>query len=286
MGRFSRAEFIDDKEVSYKLFTTVEAWLKEKGMTKILGPLGFNNLDNQGMLVEGFDYLAAIGSVYHMPYYHKHLESLGYDKEIDWVEFRLKIGEIPEKATRLNKIIQERYQLKTISFKKKKDIENHVPRIFALLSESFSELPFVNPFSANLIEFYSKKYVKLLVPKYLKIIVDKDNTIMAFIVSIPTISRAMQKAKGKLFPFGFIHLLKALKNPTEFEILLTGIIPKLQRQGLPSLLITELQKEMLKTKAKWVETTGIFETNLKAIEHWKNYEHIQHKRKRCYRKML
>lgn len=286
VGRFSRAEFRDDAEVSRALFATAENWLKERGMTKILGPLGFNNLDNQGMLVEGFDYIAAVGSVYHMPYYHKHLEALGYDKEIDWIEFRLKIGDIPEKALRLNEVIQKRFGVRVKSFTSKKEMQPYTAQIFSLLNDSFEELPFVSPFPPDLIEFYAKKYSKLLVPRFVKVITNEENKLVAFIVSLPTISRALQKAQGKLFPFGFIHIMQALKNPAEFELLLTGINPRLQGQGLSALLITELQKEMLKTKALWVETTGIFETNNKAIEHWKNYEHLQHKRKRCFRKEL
>jgi hypothetical protein len=286
VGRFSRAEFINDPQVSSALFMTAENWLKERRMTKVLGPLGFNNLDNQGMLVEGFDHLAAVGSVYHLPYYHKHVEAMGYEKEIDWIEFRLKISDIPEKALRLNEVIQKRFGVKILSFNSKKELKPYTPRIFDILNDSFADLPFVSPFPPDLIEFYTKKYQNFLVPRFVKVIVNEENKVVAFIVSLPTISRALQKAGGKLFPFGFLHLARALKKPAEFELLLTGINPRLQGQGLSALLITELQKEMLKTDAKWVETTGIFETNHKAIEHWKNYEHLQHKRKRCYRKVL
>ena len=286
IGRFSRAEFIDDKTVSKALFETAETWLKNKGMKKILGPLGFNNLDNQGMLVEGFDHLAAVGSVYHMPYYKDHVESLGYKKEIDWVEFRLKINEVPEKALRLNEVIQKRFGVKVISFSSKKEMQPYTSQIFNLLNDAFDELPFVSPFPQDLIDFYAKKYANFLVPGFVKVVVNEENELVAFIISLPTISKALQKAKGKLFPFGFIHIMRALKKPAEYELLLTGINPKLQGQGISALLITELQKEMLKHKGRWVETTGIFETNNKAIEHWKNYEHLQHKRKRCFRKNI
>ncbi len=286
IGRFSRAEFIDDYEVSKALFSTAEQWLRNKGMKKILGPLGFNNLDNQGMLVEGFDHLAAVGSVYHMPYYKKHMEQLGYEKEIDWIEFRLKITEIPEKALRLNEVIQKRFGVKVIHFRNKKEMKPYTTKIFSLLNDAFDELPFVSPFPPDLIDFYAKKYANFLLPRFVKVIVNKDNELVAFIISLPTISKALQKADGKLFPFGFIFILRALKRPIGFELLLTGINPKLQGQGVSAILITELQKEMLKTSGRWVETTGIFETNHKAIEHWKNYDHIQHKRKRCFRKMI
>ncbi len=286
IGRFSRAEFIDDKEVSRVLFSTAEAWLKERGMTKVLGPLGFNNLDNQGMLIEGFDHLAAVGSVYHMHYYKNHLEQLGYEKEIDWVEFKLTITDVPEKALRLNEVIKKRFGVKVISFTSKKEMNKYTPKIFSLLNEAFDELPFVSPFPPALIEFYAKKYANFLVPRFVKVILNDKDEMVAFIICLPTISRALQKTKGKLFPFGFRHIMKALKNPQGYELLLTGINPKLQGQGISALLISELQKEMLRAEGRWVETTGIFETNHKAIEHWKNYENIQHKRKRCFRKEI
>jgi len=286
IGRFSRAEFIDDPEVSSILFETAETWLRESGMSRILGPLGFNNLDHQGMLVEGFEYIAAVGSVYHMPYYKTHLERIGYAREIDWVEFRLKISEVPEKALRLNEVIQKRFKVRVLSFKTKKEMQPYTAKIFSLLNDAFEELPFVNPFPPDLIEFYANKYAGILVPRYVKVVLNAEHKVVAFIVSIPTISRAMQKARGRLFPFGIFHILRALKKPAEFELLLTGINPELQGQGISALLITELQRDMLKTNARWVETTGIFETNHKAIDHWKNYEHLQHKRKRCFTKSL
>lgn len=286
IGRFSRAEFIDNQEVSELLFTTAENWLREKGMKRVLGPLGFNNLDNQGMLVEGFDHLAAVGSVYHMPYYREHLEKLGYIKEIDWVEFRLKIAEVPEKALRLNEVIQKRFGVKILSFKSRKEMQPYTHKIFSLLNDAFDELPFVSQFTPELIDFYAKKYAGFLVPRFVKVVLNETNELVAFIICLPSISRALQKSKGKMFPFGFIHIMNSLKKPVSFELLLTGINPKLQGQGISALLITELQKEMLKTDGRWVETTGIFETNHKAIEHWKNYEHLQHKRKRCFSKVL
>jgi hypothetical protein len=286
VGRFSRAEFIDDSEVSSKLFEVAEKWLQDKGMTKVLGPLGFNNLDKQGVLVEGFQYIASVGSVYHHEYYHHHFEKLGYNKEIDWIEFRLKISEIPEKALRLNEVIKKRFGLHVIPVVSRQDIQKYAESIFDLINDSFDELPFVSPFTREMIEFYVKKYFGILNPKFIKLIANNENQIVAFIIGLPDISNAMQKTKGVLFPFGFLHVMNAMRNPKGLELLLTGINPKLQGQGVSALLITELQKEIIKHKITDVETTGIFETNNKVIEHWKNYEHIQHKRKRCYVKVF
>ncbi|HRP90768.1 MAG TPA: GNAT family N-acetyltransferase [Edaphocola sp.] len=287
MCRMSRIEFFDDPEVSALLVKTVEQFALEQGMEGVHGPLGFSNLDHQAMLVEGFDQLPSIASEYHLPYYHKHLEALGYTKEIDWVEFRLKVlKEIPEKAVKLNELIKKRYNLTVRSFKDKSELKKASLEVFHLLNTAFDELFSFVPMPDDLLEFYINKYIEVLNPKFVKVVEDKEGKIIGFIVSLPSLSEAMQKAKGKLFPLGFTYITKALKHPKVADLLLTGIHPDWQAQGVSSLLITDLQQIMIEHGVEWVETTGMIETNEKAINHWKNYEHIQHKRKRCYRKML
>lgn len=285
LGRFSRFEVIDNQEITNKLFETAENWLKEKGMETIHGPLGFTNLDNQGLLIEGFDYLPSIASVMHFPYYQQHIEKLGYEKENDWVEFRLKIEEVPEKATRLVEIIKKRNNLEVIHFKEKHEMQDYLKDVFHLLNDAFDELPYVAPFSDEMIAYSAKKYLEVLQPKYI-VVIKKDGKMAAFIIGLPSLSKAMQKANGKLFPFGFIHLMKAMKNPDVMDLLLTGVDPHLQKLGLPAILISELQKSMIENGVKYVETTGMFEDNLKGATTWKNYDHIQHKRRRCFVKDL
>lgn len=287
MCRVSRIEFIDDAAVVKLLLDTVEQYALENGMNGVHGPLGFTNLDHQAMLVEGFDQLPSIASEYHLPYYHKHLEALGYEKEIDWVEFKLKVlKEIPEKAVKLNDLIKKRYNLTVKSFENKEELKKVAMDVFHLLNTAFEELFSFVPMPDDLLQFYVNKYIEVLNPKFVKVVLDKEEKIIGFIVSLPSLSEAMQKANGKLFPFGFIHITKALKHPKVADLLLTGIHPDWQAQGVSALLITELQQIMIEHGVEWVETTGMIETNEKAINHWKNYEHIQHKRKRCYRKML
>lgn len=285
-GRITRPEFIDDFAVSTALFTTAEQWLKEQGMTVVEGPLGFTNLDTQGLLIEGFDHLQSIASVYHLPYYQEHFTKLGYEKEIDWVEFRLQIEEIPEKAAKLAEMIRQRYQLKILTFEKVKDLKPYVPKVFKLLNSAFEELFSVVAFDDTMIQYYTEKYFNFLNPRFVKLIETKEGELAGFIVGVPSLSKAMQKANGSLFPFGFIPVMKALKHPEEMDIFLTGVDPKMQGLGVPALLINELQKSIIEHKIGFVETTGIFETNHKAIQHWKNYKHIQHKRRRCYKKLL
>jgi hypothetical protein len=285
-GRISRIEFIDDKSVSKALIETAENWLRDKGMKAVHGPLGFNNLDNQGLLIEGFEYLPSIASVYHKPYYQKHFEDLGYTKENDWVEFRLTLGEhAVAKANRGAEIVKKRYGFVVVNFQTTEELRQYVQPVFHILNNAFQDLPYVSHFNAKMIEVIGKKYFKVLNPKFVKII-KKDERVIAFIVGMPSLSEAMQKSHGKLFPFGFYHILNALKNPTVIDLLLTGVDPELQSTGAAVILFAELQKVMQESGITQMETTGMFETNHTAISNWKNYEYIQHKRRRCFVKTL
>ncbi len=285
-GRICRMEFYDDAEISGKLFQTAEDWLKTQGVEGVLGPLGFTNLDTQGLLIEGFDYIASIASVYHLPYYQQHFENNHYQKEIDWVEFRLFIKEVPEKASRLANLIKERHKLTIIHCKSKKELLSYAEKVFELLNASFDELPFVISFDKKMRDYYVAKYFDSLNFNFVKLVQTQQGDLAGFIIGVPSLSKAFQKAKGKLLPFGFIPILKALKHPDEMDLFLTGVDPKLQSMGIPAILINELQQAMIANGVKAVETTGIFETNHKAIITWKNYDHIQHKRRRCYRKVF
>ncbi len=287
LGRISRLEFIDDKEVSKALLNTAESWIKERGMEGVHGPLGFTNLDHQAVMIEGHDHLPSIASEYHLPYYKEHLEAAGYEKEMDWVEFRLKLADaIPEKALKLNEMIKKRYKLKVVHFTTQQQLKEQASRAFDLLNNAFGELFSFVKMDKELSDFYINKYFSILNPKFVKMIEDENGELIGFIISLPSLSEAMQKAKGKLFPLGWWHIMQALKKPKVVDLLLTGIHPDWQAKGVSAILITELQKVMFEHGVTHVETTGIIETNEKAISHWKNYDHIQHKRKRCFKKMF
>ena len=285
-GRINRLEFIDDKEVSSLLIKTLIEWFKKEGLKKIHGPLGFSNLDTQGMLIEGFEYLQSIASVYHLPYYKEHMEALGFEKENDWVEFRLSLTEFPvKKAARGAALIKKRYGFESVNFKDKAEMQQYSKAIFDILNEAFHELPYVTKFNDKMINLYIEKYFKILNHKYVKV-VKKDDELVGFVIGLPSLSEAMQKAKGKLFPLGFYHIMKALKKPKVIDLLLTGVKEEYQSAGVAVILFAELQQEILDTGLNTMETTGIFETNHNVIANWKNYESIQHKRRRCFVKEL
>ncbi|MCC6187112.1 MAG: GNAT family N-acetyltransferase [Chitinophagaceae bacterium] len=285
--RVSRIEFVDDQKVSAALLATAEKWAKEQGMKGIHGPLGFTNLDHQAIMIEGFEHMPSIGSEYHLPYYLAHFDAAGYQKEMDWVEFRITQEKtLPEKALKINDLIRKRYDLKVIHFTSQAQLKAYAQRIFHLLNISFGELFGFIEMDNTIAEFYINKYFSILNPKFVKVIEDKDGNVIGFIVSIPSLSEAMQKANGKLFPFGWWHITRALKKPKVVDLLLTAVHPSWQAQGVSALLITELSKVLIEHNVQFVETTGMLENNEKAINHWKSFNHIQHKRKRCFRKMF
>jgi hypothetical protein len=180
----------------------------------------------------------------------------------------------------------QRYKLKVLNFKKNKELAPYGPAVFKLLNQAFEELFSVVAFDDEMVGYYTHKYFKLLNPEFVKLIVTENGGLVAFIIAVPSLSKAMQKANGRLFPFGFIHLLNAMKHPKEADLFLTAVEPKLQGSGVPAVLINEIHKPILAHNISFVETTGILETNHKAIQTWKNYKHQQHKRRRCFTKML
>ena len=285
-SRFFKFECTNE-EVGEQLLLFAEKWAKDKGATHIHGPLGFSNLDNQGLLIEGYEYLPSIASTYNKKFYQNVFDKLNYQKENDWVEFILYPEQhIEDRVLKLNETIKKRYNLIVNSFKKNQELKPYIPQVLKVLNEAFADLPYVVPFDDKTGSYYIEKYFSLLNPNLVKIITNAEGEAVAFIVGLPSLSKAMQKANGKLSPWGIYHIFKAIKHPKVVDLALTAVLPQLQRQGVAAVLITELQKELIRYGVKEVETTGIFEINTQAIQTWKNFKHIQHKRRRCYVKEL
>ncbi len=285
-ARFTRFECIDDDKVAQALIKTAEDWTVQQGMNTITGPLGFSNLDHQGMLIEGFEHMPAVASEYHQPYYKRFFDTAGYQKEVDWVEFRLTFpDEVPEKAKRVAEMVKKRYQLEVVHPQTKKELQEYKDSIFEVFNTAFKELYSTYVFNQEMINFYSDKYFSFLNPHLIKF-VKKEGKLLGFIICMPSLSKAMQKAKGKLLPFGWWHLHKALAKPEEADLMLTGVVPEGLNMGVSSVLLNELWNELSKLNIKHVETTGMLETNQQAIAYWKHFDHIQHKRKRCFKKTL
>ena len=288
-ARFGWIDFIDDEQVSQKLIEHVINWAKEKGMDKIHGPLGFTDLDGEGMLIEGFDELSTFGSIYNHPYYKKHIEKLGFEKDADWIEFTVNFDPTvagPEKVSRIADAVAERNQLHLLRVKKAKEMLPYAREIFYLINEAYKDLYGFVELTDRQIDMYVKAYFGFIKPDYVPIILDKNNKVVAFGITMPSLSIAVQKSKGKLFPFGFIHILRAMKNNPNVDLYLTAVRPDLQNKGVNAMLINEMNNVFVRNKIQKVETNRELEENSKIQAQWRFFENRLHKRRRCYKKLI
>lgn len=285
--RFSWVDFIDDEEVSGLLFKTVEDWAKSLGMEAVQGPLGFCDLDREGMLIEGFDELGMLITNYNYPYYPQHLEKMGYTKETDWVEYEIKVPDsIPEKVERINAAVLKRLNLRILDAKKPKDLLPYAHGVFDLVNEAYKDLFGVVTLTDRQIEAYIKQYFGFINVDYVRFILDEKNEVVAFGIAMPSLSKALKKSGGRLLPFGFLHILRALKKNDRVDLYLVAVKPELQSKGINAMLLTEINKTAIKNKIKFAETGPELESNIKVQALWKHYETRQHKRRRCFVKEL
>ena len=288
-ARFGFIDFIDDDAVVDALFDAVVKWAKEKGMTTLHGPLGFTDLDHEGMLVEGFDRLGTMATIYNYPYYPKQLERIGFVKDIDWRELKIYIPDrVPEKHLRIGEIVKQKYGLKVIKFKKRKEIWPYAYKIFDTLNAAFAPLYGVTPLTPKQIHYYVKMYIPMLQLKLITVIVRQaDDAVVGFAITLPSMSRAMQKSKGNFFPFGFIHLLKALySKPKIIDLYLIGILPEYQNKGVNSLVFNDLIPEYIRLGAIYAESNAELENNNAVQSQWQYFKTEYHKRRRVFIKSI
>jgi len=284
--RFGWLDFIDDPEVSAALLGGVEAWAQENGLEAVHGPMGFTDLDREGLLIEGFGELGTFSTIYNHPYYPRHLESLGYAKDVDWVEYFIKAPkEIPEKVIRVQQLVLQRGGLKLVEPSLKK-ILPYAPKIFDLINEAYADLYGVVELTPRQVQTYTKQYFGFLNPDYAKVVVDGSDRVVAFGLAMPSMARALQKNRGRLFPFGFITLLAALKRPQYIDMLLVAVKSEYLARGLPAILMNEITRNCLNNGVLGAESNPELETNIQVRAIWKHYEARQHKRRRCYLKRL
>lgn len=288
--RFGWVDFIDDAEVVDALFTTVEQWGRERGMEEVQGPLGFTDFDPEGMLIEGFDRMSTMVTIYNYPYYPQHMERMGYEKDADWVEYLLTApSEMPEKHARIARIVRERFGLKVIKYTSHRKLaKERGMDIFGLLNEAYAHLYGYSELSEEQIQQYIKSYLPLLDLRLVPIIVDKDNNLVGFGIMLPSLAKAFQKAQGFMFPFGWWHLIKALKwNDTQTtEMMLVAIKPEYQGKGAVALIFDDIIPIHNKLGFKYSESNPELETNTKMQSQWDYFERENHKRRRAYMKRL
>ena len=286
--RFGWIDFIDDMEVSTALIDTVKQWGKERGMTEIEGPLGFTDMDAEGMLVEGFDQLSTMATIYSYPYSPQHMERLGLSKSADWVEMKIYVPDaIPEKHRRISDIIAKRYNLHIRKLKSKKEVRQSgvAHDIFRLINDAYTPLFGYSRMTERQIDQYVKMYVPVLDLRMVSIVENEQNEIVAVGISMASLSRALQKAKGRLLPFGWYHLLKALmwKRPKVLDLLLVAVRPDYQGKGVNALLFTDLIPVYKELGFEYAESNPELEMNEKVQNQWQYFKTEQHKRRRCFK---
>lgn len=288
-ARFGFIDFVDDHEVSAALMNAVEKWARQKGMDKIIGPLGFTDLDHEGMLVEGFEELSTMATIYNYPYYPDHLERLGYKKESDWVEFLMEVPDcVPERYNRIADIVKSKFGLKVIKYKSRKRVKKEYGHaLFHLINDAYRDLYQYSRLSERQIEYYIDQYIDLLNLDLLTLIVDKNDRLVGVGISMPSMSRALQKSKGRLMPFGWFHLLKGLKGKNDrVDLLLVAVHPDYQNKGVNALLFQDLIPYYVANGYKLAESNPEMETNSKVQTQWEYFKTRQHRRRRSFSKKL
>ena len=287
--RFAFVDFIDDDEVVDALFDAVERWGKEKGMTSIVGPLGFTDMDHEGMLVDGFEEVGTMATIYNYPYYPRHMDRLGVGKDVDWVEFRIDVPDsVPEKYQRIADLVKRRNNLKVKKYTSRKKIKQEYGQaLFELINEAYDKLYGYSPLTPRQIQYYIDIYLGIINLDLVTVVTDADDKLVAIGISIQSFSEALQKSRGKLFPLGWIHLLKALRGKSDtVDLLLVAVKPEYQNKGVNALLFADLIPYYNKYGFKHAESNPELEENSKVQDQWSYFDTRQHRRRRSFRKEL
>ena len=288
--RFSQVDFIDDREVSSALFETVENWAREKGCDEVHGPLGFCDLDREGMLVEGFDKRSMFITYYNHPYYIEHLTDLGYLKDTDWIEHLLPLGDenssTYKRLKRISDAMLRRTGYHKVQIKKKMDFAPYIKKAFELVNIAYAPLYGVVELNDKQIRKYTNKFLPLVNPDLCCLVVDDNDELMGFGVGAPSMSEAMRKCHGHLFPFGWAGVLKSLRKNDTLDLFLIAIKPELQGSGVNGIIMEHLYTGCIKHGIKHAETGPQLETNYKVHSQWKMFEVEPQKRRRCFIKKI
>lgn len=282
--RFGWFDVIDDIEVTRALLEKVFEKGRALNLEYAEGPVGFSNMEKAGILTQGFDELNTMITWYHYPYYAEHFEKLGFTKQASWVEFRIQIpDEIKEKVKRFSGLIKERYGLSIIRFRNKKEILPYVDQMFALLNKTYNTLQTFVPIQQYQIEYYKEKYFSFIHPDYITCIKDNNGKLIAFSVVMPSFSRALKKANGRLLPLGWWHILQAQKKNNTAAFYLIGIDPEYQGKGVTAIIFEEMQNLFNAKGITEVETNPELKENKAVQQLWKDYDPVQHKERSTYR---
>ena len=284
--RFGFVDFIDDDEVVDALFDAVKDWGRQKGLDTIVGPLGFTDMDNEGMLTDGFDQLGTMATIYNYPYYNTQMKRMGFEVDASWVEFKIMVPDgIPDKFQRICDIVRRKYGVRNVHFKSKKELVAKYGRaLFELINKTYDQLYGYSPLTPKQIDHYINMYVPIVRLENLSVIVDSDDRLVGLGLAMPSLSKALIKSRGRLFPTGWYHLLKALKAQNDIvDLLLVAVEPEYQSKGVNSLLFTDLIPSFIKQGYKCAETNPELETNQRVQSQWQYFDTTLHKRRCSYK---
>ncbi len=284
--RFTRFDCIDDKEVAAALFRKVETWAREKGMEEVVGPLGFSDLEREGLLIEGFDELSTFEEQYNYPYYQALIEGLGYEKEVDWVEHKLYAPEHPDpRLKEMRERMMKRYDLHLSTAKTADEfIRLYKEPFFELLDTTYADIYGTVPFTEKMKDELVRSFRQIIDVRYVTMILDKDEKPVCFGLCFPSISRAVQKSGGRMTIPTLLRILKAVKKPEIIDLALIGVLPAYR--GVSLVMIDELYRMLTEGTAKYCETNLNLEENYSILNLWKNFGNVLHKRRRCYVKKI
>ncbi|MCX6281079.1 MAG: GNAT family N-acetyltransferase [Bacteroidetes bacterium] len=281
--RFGWIDFIDDPEVSQLLIDKVSEWGRARGMKGIHGPLGFTDMDNEGMIIEGFDQHCTLSSIYNYPYYVDHMVRMGFGKATDWIQYEFDIAqEVPDKVERTAKIVEEKFHLRVLKAKRRKDLMPYALKMFAMLNHAFDELYGFAAINEKQMEAYVKQYFGFIRPEFVAFVLDPKDEVVGFGVSMPSVTAALQKTNGRFFPFGWIHLLRSVYKNEIIDMYLVGVHPDYQGKGAAALVWRDLHRAYLKYGIKKAYSNPQLEDNTKALSIWKNFNGKQTIRRRCW----
>ena len=286
--RFTRFDFIDDYEVSAALFEKVVEWGRERGHEEVMGPIGFTDLDHEGMLIEGFDELNMSLTFYNHPYYAEHMERLGLKKDIDWIEYQIQVpSESNERLDRMFKHITDTHKYEIITYNDRKLLREEAYKAFDLIDLAYSKLYGTVPLTPAIVEKTINDFVPLVNLDYICGVKDENGKIVAFGFLLPSTVMARKKSSGKLLPLGIFRLLKALKGKNDtLEMYIIAVDPELQARGIPVLIINTLLERLIKNGVRICETGPMLETNTAVHSLWSYFDKRQHRRRRCYIKSI
>lgn len=286
IGRFSRIDMIDDLEVTKALIETVTNWHKDKGMTELIGPIGFTDLDRMGMLVDGFEHLNMFITIWNPPYYMKHLELLGFVKDVDWIEKQIKLTSIPEKIEKVANITERRFGYRLLKLKKKKDVFKYIYDAFDMYNVAFNALYGFFPISDKVMNYYIKQMIQIVKLDYLWFVLDKEDKVVGFGLMMPSLAMANKKNNGKLLPFGIFRIMRAIKKHSVVDLYFIAVDPNHQGKGIPALMLQDGIKEAMKHGVLYAESGPELELNTAIQSQWKDFDYVDHKRRRCYKKSI